>query len=147
MLLAVESIRRGKAAEAAVLAGLIGAGLDVFVPFGDGSPFDLLAVLPYGAVIRIQVKAGRARGGCLVFNTCSTDHGRGRRHYRDRADVIAAFVPGHGVFVMAVDDCPSFLATLRVAPALNNQQANVRMASDHTLARWISSLPRPAVVV
>lgn len=76
------------------LAGLVAAGLDVFVAFGEGTPFDLLAVLPDGSIVRVQVKSGRVRGESFVFNTCSTDHGRGRHDYRGRADVIAAHVPG-----------------------------------------------------
>ncbi len=59
--------------------------------------------------------------------------------------MIAAHIPGHGVFVLPVDDCPSFQATLRLAQTRNNQQALVRMAADHTLARWIASLAIPSV--
>ena len=136
----MESIRRGNAAEAAVLAGLVEAGFHVFTPFGEGTPFDLLVLVPNGSIVRIQVKSGRVRGECLVVNTCSTDHGRGRSDYRGRADVIAAHVPGRGVFVLHVDECPTYLATLRLSRPRNNQQAGVRMASDHTLQRWITSL-------
>jgi len=140
----MESIRRGNCAEAAVLGGLVDAGLQVFVPFGGGAAFDLLAVVPDGSVVRIQVKSGRVRSECVVFNTCSTDHGRGRQPYRGRADVVAAHVPGRGVFVVAADDCPSFLATLRLTRARNNQQVGIRMAADHTLERWIASLTPPS---
>ncbi len=139
------TMSRGNSAEAAVLGGFVDAGWVAFVPFGDGSPFDLLALAPDGSIIRIQVKSGRVRGACLVFNTCGTDHGRGRQDYRGRADVIAAHIPGHGVFVLPVDDCPSFQATLRLAQTRNNQQALVHMAADHTLARWIASLAIPSV--
>lgn len=132
----MQTIRRGNAAEAAVMAELVEAAFDVFLPFGGGSPFGLLAITPEGDVLRLQVKSGRPRGDCLVFNTCATDHGHGRRDYAGRADVIAAHVPGHGVFVVAVDDRPAFCASLRLSPTRNGRRANVCMAADHTVARW-----------
>ena len=52
------TMSRGNAAEAAVLGGFVDAGWVAFVPFGDGSPFDLLALAPDGSIIRIQVKSG-----------------------------------------------------------------------------------------
>lgn len=138
----VSTIVRGNAAEAAVLHALAGAGFHVLVPFGDGLPFDLAVVTPpEGRVLRLQVKAGRVRKGCVEFKTCSTDHGRGQLHYRGRADVIAVAVPSLGrVFMISVDDCPSHRGYLRIDPPRNNQRRRVRLAEDYSFEAWANSL-------
>lgn len=48
-----------------MLKALIDAGIEVFLPFGDGSPLDLVAAPPDGSVFRVQVKSGRVRKGCI----------------------------------------------------------------------------------
>jgi PD-(D/E)XK endonuclease len=149
----METIQRGNAAEAAVLAALVAADIPVLVPFGDGLPFDLAAVIPPdGEIVRIQVKSGRIRSGCVLFNSCSTDHGKGRRPYRELADVIAVYVRELGtLYIVPVDDCPGYVGSLRLDPPLNNQRIGVRFAHDHTLEAWLSrlraDLPAPAADV
>jgi hypothetical protein len=137
----VTTIARGNAAEAAVLHALTAAGIHILVPFGDGLPFDLAAVVPGGRVLRLQVKCGRVRKGCIEFKASSTDHGRGQLHYRGRADVIAVYVATLArVFMVPVDDCPSFRGYLRVDAPRNNQRRRVRMAEDYSLETWSESL-------
>ena len=105
----MRTVIQGNAAEAAVLHALARAGLPALLPFGNGLPFDLAAVLPNGRIVRIQVKAGRVRHGCVEFNSASTDHGAGQRDYRGRADFIAVSVP-------ALEDCPISRGYLRLEP-------------------------------
>jgi PD-(D/E)XK endonuclease len=145
----MHTIQRGNAAEAAVLAALVAADIPVLVPFGDGLPFDLAAVIPpHGEMVRIQVKSGRVRSGCILFNACSTDHGKGRRPYRELADLIAAYVRElRTVYVVAVDDCPGYVCSLRLDPPLNNQRMGVRFAKDYTLEAWLSRLESNAAPV
>jgi hypothetical protein len=138
----MQTIQRGNAAEAAVLAALVAADIPVLVPFGDGLSFDLAAVIPpVGEIVRIQVKSGRVRSGCVLFNACSTDHGKGRKPYRERADLIAAYVRELGnVYGVPVDDCPGYVGSLRLDPPLNNQRIGVRFAKDYTLEAWLERL-------
>ena len=122
------------------------AGIGVLIPFGSGLPFDLGALMPGGAVLRIQVKCGRVRNRCVVFNMASTDHGRGRLDYRGRADVLAVYVATISrVFVVPVDDCPTYTGCLRLDPPRNNQRQGVRFADDYAFERWLESYcsPRP----
>ncbi len=87
----MSTITRGNAAECAVLKALVDADMPAFLPLGEGSPFDIVAVMPSdGSVVRIQVRSGRVRNNCVLFNTCSTDHGHGRRPYHGVADVFGA---------------------------------------------------------
>jgi PD-(D/E)XK nuclease superfamily protein len=133
----MSTIVQGNAAEAAVLQLLTGAGVHVLVPFGDGLPFDLAGVLPDGSMLRLQVKSGRVRNGCVEFNSCSTDHGHGRQHYRGRADLIAVYVPSLArTFMVPVNDCPSFRGYLRLTSPRNNQRRRVRLAEDYSFESW-----------
>src|SRR5437867_1496557 len=101
---AMSTIVRGNSAEAAVRQAFIDAGLGVLVPFGDGYSFDLAVVLPDERLLRVQVKSSRVRNGCVQFNTCSTDHGRGRQTYDGRADLIAVHAPTvERIFVVPVE--------------------------------------------
>ena len=137
----MSTIARGNTAEAAVLKAFITAGLEVLVPFGGGSPFDLAVGLHDERILRVQVKASRVRNGCLEFNSSSTDHGRGHRSYVGRADLIAVYSDElDRVFVISVDDCARFRGYLRLDPAANNQHRRVRFAADHTLERWLETL-------
>ncbi len=138
----MDTIRRGNAAEAAVLNRLISAGIGVLVPFGGGFAFDLGAVVPpQGDVVRIQVKSGRARGACIAFNSCSTDHGTGRQNYEDRADIIAVHVlESDSVFMVPVSECPSYVGSLRLRPTRNNQRRGIRFAADYSFENWIRRL-------
>ena len=137
----MRTITRGNAPEAAVLKALREAGLHAFVPFGGGVPVDLIASTDDAELYRLQVKSGRLRNGCVMFNTCSTDHGSGRRDYRGRADFIAAYVAElDRVFVVPVNDCPSYVCTLRVRGTRNNQRRRVRFADDYALESWAAAI-------
>ena len=140
----METIHRGNAAEAAVLARLISGGIHVLLPFGNGLAFDLAAAIPpEGRVLRIQVKSGRIRKGCIRFNTYSTDHGNGQQTYDGRADLIAVHVRSiDAVFMVPVTDCPRSEAYLRLVHTKNNQRRRIRLAADYSFEKWISSLPR-----
>src|SRR3954471_12051130 len=138
----MKTIRRGNAAEAAVLNAFIRADLTMLVPFGEGAPYDL--VVDSGLeLIRVQVKCGRIRSECIEFNSAGTDHGRGRLSYRGRADVFGVHAPQlDRVFVVPVNDCPNFRGYLRLTPTRNNQQRGVRYAGDYAVEDWARSLTR-----
>ena len=127
-----------------VIAALSGVGLPCLVPFGGSCPFDIAALLPDDRLIRIQVKCGRVRDECIQFNTCTTDHGRGRQSYKGKADYIAVYVDSiDRVFFVSVDDCPNYIGHLRLAPPRNNQRIGVRLAEDYSFERWAASLEYP----
>jgi hypothetical protein len=141
----MDTIARGNAAEAAVLNAFIRAGLMVLMPFGDGAPYDL--VVDTGAdLVRVQVKCARIRDNCVVFNSCGTDHGRGRLSYEGRADVFGVYSPQlERVYIVPVDGCARLQARLRCTPPRNNQQRRVRYAGDYAVEDWARSLARPSL--
>ena len=125
-----------------MLNAFVQADIDVLVPFGGGCPFDLAIVWPAtDAVIRLQVKSGRLRNGCVEFNTHSTDHGRGPLDYHGRADMFAVQVPElTDIYVVPVIDCGRLIGILRLEEPRNNQRKGVRYAADYTLQTWLNTL-------
>jgi len=141
----MDTIRRGNAAEAAVLNAFVRADLDVFLPFGDGTAYDMV-VATGRELVRVQVKCGRIRKECIEFNSASTDHGRGRQDYRGRADVFGVYAHQlDRVYVVPVADCARLRGYLRCTPTRNNQQRGVRYAGDYAIEDWARSLARPGV--
>jgi PD-(D/E)XK endonuclease len=132
---------RGDICEGAVLGTFTKLGLVVLVPWRHDLPYDLVVHLPDERFVRVQCKTGRERGGSVLFNSASTDHGQGRRDYRGRADVLAVFCPTlDRVFVVPVDEAAGYVTSLRVDPPRNGQRLRVRLASDHTAERWAATV-------
>jgi hypothetical protein len=131
------SASRGNAAEAAVLHALVKRGLDVFVPFGSGHPFDLAVYVPDTGFLRVQCKRGWALRGCIVFNAYSTDHGSGPRGYAGLADLFGVyFPPSEDVFLTPIDAVASSEGRLRFEPPRNNQRKRIRMAAEFEISAW-----------
>ena len=62
----------GNLGEAKVLAKFVELGIQVYIPFGDGSTADLIADFN-GKLNRIQIKSTeKDSDGSLVFSICST---------------------------------------------------------------------------
>jgi hypothetical protein len=131
------SASRGNAAEAAVLHALVKRGLDVFIPFGSGHPFDLAVYVPDAGFLRVQCKRGWALRGCIVFNAYSTDHGSGPRGYAGLADLFGVYFPlSEEVFLAPIDAVPASEGRLRFEPPRNNQQKRIRMAAEFEIGAW-----------
>lgn len=129
----------GDTAEAAILASLTAAGLDVYLPFGRFGPCDLVAETDEGFV-RIQVKSGRIRGACVEFNCVGTDHGRGAGLYAGRADVFAVHVQETGAqYVVPITEAMRTKLYLRLSPTHNGQARRIRWARDFLLTDWARS--------
>ena len=131
----------GDVAGAAVLHALTAAGLLVLTPFGRFGPYDLVAETAPGSFVRVQVKSGRVRKGCVEFNCRSTDHGRGAASYTGRADVFAVHV--HATveqFVVPVHEAMASKMYLRCAPPANNQRHGIRFADDYRLDVWVTGV-------
>jgi hypothetical protein len=127
----------GNRGEAMVLAALIDRGYRVWVPFGEGHPFDLAVYLDEGTWLRVQCKTARPQQGCVVFNPHTTDHGRGRLSYVGRADLFGVyFPPRRAVYLVPVTAVTSFSGRLRLKPPRNNQRKGIRFAAEYEIDRW-----------
>jgi hypothetical protein len=96
-------------------------------------------VIDLGAVgvLKVQCKTAWPLRGCLVFNTRSTDHGRGPQSYRGLADIFGvSFPPLRSVYLLPIDAVAEFEGRLRLEPTRNNQRRGIRFASDFEIDRW-----------
>ena len=85
---------KGNVAEAKVLTAFAERGYHVLVPFGDGQPYDLVVHLASeGVMLRVQCKNARHVGQCVIFNSRSTDLGRGPQPYTGAADIFGVYFP------------------------------------------------------
>ncbi len=127
----------GNAGEAKVLAALVERGFDVLVPFGEGQPYDLVVHLGAAEFLRVQCKTAWLRQGCVVFNSHSTDHGRGAQSYAGLADIFGVYYPPtESVYLVPIESVARFEGRLRVTPTRNNQEQGVRHAVDFEIDRW-----------
>lgn len=120
-----------------VLAALVRRKFDVLVPFGEGQPYDLVAHLSGTAFLRVQCKTAWPVGGCLVFNSRTTDHGRGPQSYSGHADIFGVyFPPRRAVYLVPLDAVAESEGRLRLMPTRNNQKRGIRFADDYEIGRW-----------
>jgi hypothetical protein len=133
----VGTLTKGNAAESAVLNALVQRGFDVLMPFGEGPPYDLVVHLAWGEFLRVQCKNARRDRGCVVFNSRTTDHGRGRQSYLGVADIFGVYDPEtSAVYLVPILEVAGFEGRLRVEPTRNNQRLRIRHAAKFEIDRW-----------
>ncbi len=126
-----------------VLAAYLSAGLTVSVPFGTGAPYDLI-VDTGKAIVRVQVKTGWYRKGCVNYKgrrriRDSTQKGM-RGYYPDEVDYFAVYYPPSGQIFVIPCVLQSGDGCLRLIPALNSQTKKIRWASDFTWEKHLAEL-------
>ncbi len=131
-----------------VLAALVRRKFDVLAPFGEGQPYDLVVHLGGRTFLRIQCKTAWPVGGCLVFNSRTTDHGRGPQSYLGHADIFGVyFPPQQGVYLVPLDAIAESEGRLRLVPPRNNQRRGIRLAAGYEIDRWTVDSLREIVQV
>jgi hypothetical protein len=131
---------KGDVSELFVTARLLELGKKVLKPVGDNSRYDLVVEEADGRFVRVQVKTAyidSATANCLRFPTCSSANhttNAKKMHYRGQVDVFAVYYPvTRTVYWIPIDSVGTSIASLRLAPALNGQNAGVRYAKDYEL--------------
>jgi ribonuclease Z len=129
-----------------VLSALVRREFHVLVPFGDGHPYDLVLDLDNAEFLRVQCKTAWPSRGCLIFNSRSTDHGRGPQSYLGLADIFGVyFPPSRSVYLVPIDAVADFEGRLRLDPPLSNQKRGIRLASDFEINHWTAASLRQLV--
>lgn len=125
----------GARTELAVASALTTAGFTVFIPFFNAhSRVDLVYQRADG-VRRVQCKSGRLSGNVVGFYTCSHTGGV-ERGYIGEVEDFGVYCESNGlVYLVPVVDVPSRFATLRLAPARNNQVRGTRDAALYVVGR------------
>lgn len=124
----------GDTAEAKVLAALVANGEKVLLPFGENHRYDLVLDRD-GTFYRVQVKSGRLRDGCLVFNTYSTHHHRGgtAKGYVGEVDTFGVYCPDTGeCYLFPIEVLPERRASFRVEDP-KSVYKTMKFAKDYIL--------------
>ena len=133
--------RNGDRTEGAILGALLHAGCCVLIPYGQGHAYDLVVDRGAGGFARIQCKTAWESGGCLEFNSASTDHGHGHRHYRGRAEYFGVWLPSRDLkLLVPVERAARRRTYLRLRPAANNQVRRTLQADEFRLERSVGEL-------
>src|SRR5690242_1597252 len=83
----------GNLSESKVLTKYIEAGFVVSMPFGGCAPYNLIVDTGI-RLLKVQVKPGRLRNGCVIFPMQRfSGHQRGRRYDPTEFDVFAVYCP------------------------------------------------------
>jgi len=111
-------------------------GYNIFFPFGDTQKYDLV-IEKEGIFKKVQVKTTLAKEGYIYVDARVIGHNlKGVKVYQPNAtdfDILAVVeMKSQNVYAIPYDGSQRQF-TLRTAIAKNNQQKNVRLASDYIL--------------
>jgi PD-(D/E)XK endonuclease len=147
--------QRGLQGQTAVLNKLVQLGLEVLLPWGDHVGYDLayyatteerhfgFFVHRENHLVRIQCKVAWLSddGSYLVFNTSTVSAGgrevwkKKKSGYEGRAEYFGVYSPDTGrVYMVSVSEAPRASSMrLRLQASKNNQEKNVKRASDYEI--------------
>lgn len=105
----------GELTEAKVLVKLLSMGYVCSKPFGDNARYDLIAD-DGETLYRVQIKTGRVREGCVMFNTSSSSR-YVNKDYRGQIDWFVVYVPETDKFyVIPEQEAPQRKMQLSLIP-------------------------------
>lgn len=131
---------RGNLSELKVVMAYVERGFLVSVPFGGGAPYDL--IVDTGArLLKVQVKTGRLRNGCVIFPMQRfSGHQKGRRYDPNEFDVFVVYCPDNDS-IYAIDfDKSMSEGRLRCAETKNHQKEKIRWASEFDFGDHVKRL-------
>jgi hypothetical protein len=133
---------KGNLSESKVLTAYIQAGFTVSMPFGGGAPYDL--IIDTGEkLLKVQVKTGRLRNGCVLFAAQRIRGHHGTQRYKYRAgeiDLFAVYCPDNDQIYIVPTLGDLAEGRLRISETGNNQQQNVRWASEFNFEEHLRKL-------
>jgi PD-(D/E)XK endonuclease len=125
----------------AVMMALQETGVPFAIPFGENTRYDLIVEVG-SALVRVQCKTGRLRGGAVWFRTSSSyAHHLSKRHlsrdYLQDVDYFAVHCPETGgVYLIPITQLQTRTqAALRVDSPRNQQRRRIRLAADYEIAK------------
>lgn len=132
----------GNMSELKVATAYADAGFAVAMPLGGGAPYDLI-VDTGKRLLKVQVKTGRLRNGCVIFpmQRHSGHKTKPRSYDKGEIDLFAVFCPDNAkIYVWEfIGDNPG-QGYLRCSQARNNQRQKIRWAKDYEFEKHIDEL-------
>lgn len=139
---ATETNGKGNVSESKVMTAYIAAGFTVLLPFGNGAPYDLVVDLGH-RMLKVQVKTGRLRDGCVLFPVQRISGHRGKRRKRygeSEFHIFAVYCPDNDkLYVQSLAESLSS-GRLRCDETKNRQKEKVRWARHFEFEYHIAQL-------
>lgn len=132
---------KGNLSELKVMMAYLEAGFTVSTPFGGGAPYDLI-VDTGERLIKVQVKTGRLRNGCILFPTVrySGRSSKGLRYCSGEIDLFAIYCPETAqIYVWPFGELPT-TGSLRCSEPKNRQRQKIRWAKSYDFFRHLEEL-------
>lgn len=133
----------GERSEAIIIGRLVYSGYTVLKPYGENQRYDLIIEDADKQFWRVQCKTAwlSKNRTTILFNACSNHYAytwqkntMTRRHYRGEVEFFAIYSPDlDKVYLIPIDHVSMNQATLRLMPAVNNQEKNVHWAKDYEI--------------
>jgi PD-(D/E)XK endonuclease len=129
----------GDISASAIVTRFLQLGYVVLTPYGGNQRYDLVIEDAEGQFWRIQCKTARIEdnGTVIAFHTANHNYAlknKQWRHYQGQCDYFAVFCEQlNKVYLVPVDQVGTIKANLRLAPAKNSQEKNIRWAKDYEL--------------
>lgn len=137
------SRRVGNVGEAVAMSEFVKRGIDVFIPFGQNTPVDMMVIVN-DKILKIQVKTtSKIKHGRMEFDLCRTNGftGKATPYTKEEVDYIFLYCIENeykGIISFEKVDGKKELS-LRVERPKNNQVAGINNACDYDFEKWISS--------
>jgi PD-(D/E)XK endonuclease len=137
--------QKGSIAEAAIVAAAVKLGISVFKPVNEGLRYDLIFELG-GTFVRVQCKWIVRRGDVLVVPFVSrhrcVDGFVQKRYTMTEIDAFTAYsLEFDKCYFLPFDWFPqSRAASLRLGPAMNNQQRGINWAEEYEFGATLGTL-------
>lgn len=132
---------RGNVSELRVATAYVEAVFAVSMPIGGGAHYDLI-VDTGERLLKVQVKTGRLRNGCVIFpmQRFSGHSGRPQSYARGEIDLFAVYCPSNAnIYVWQFGDNPT-QGYLKYSETRNNQQQKIRWAKDYEFEKHVDDL-------
>ena len=135
---------RGNISESILLQAYLKAGFIVSIPFGTGTPYDLIVDTGRNTY-KIQVKTGWYRKGCIIFRANRRVREalpyKARAYTENEVDFFAVYYPpADSIYVVPHAICAGGFGCLRLDPVLNGQQKFIKWAQDFTWENHLAQL-------
>ncbi|MGH9798770.1 MAG: group I intron-associated PD-(D/E)XK endonuclease [Blastocatellia bacterium] len=142
MVLNLAKSSKGNLSELKVMAAYTQAGFIVSVPFGGGASYDLI-VDTGTRLLKVQVKTGRLRNGCVIFPMQRfSGHKKGRRYDPKEFNVFVVYCPDNDSTYAIDFDKSLSQGRLRCVETRNNQKEKIRWASEFDFGDHVKKLIR-----
>jgi len=127
-----EKKQLAKEGELRFAAEFIRNGWDVFLPYGEDSPIDLL-IQKNGEYKRVQIKATKSKNGVLFGRLKSSNNWQVKKYSKREIDFFGIYdAENKSGYLLPIEAVLGMTEiTLRLEKAKNNQQKNTRNAGEY----------------